>query len=253
MSEDSGQTIVLILVPVVLLFFCVSAGACGTPEDERFRESTRKREYEEFVEEVATTMSEKRTDPANIETESIAAPRSGSHIAEFKSFKIGTKKEEEEEKKNRTLKDTFTADLSLTFIKDDKNGEGYHITGKRLDKYGQTIIQDGFMCNTGHAFWQEKYISSNARHIADDSSAASYWDGPRVEEIPILTMGKFIIYDEENQGRMTFEGIWHCKHKAIPSGKVKMKTQMFGEPIVVGSEGQNLVIAAAVPVEINVA
>jgi len=248
MIELGVALIVFFLLGCCCIGHIAETNRADNNESERYNK--RMKDYKDYEEKVTIRMTEKRTDPSNIDnTQSVSAPapapRSGSHIAQFKTVNGGT----------------FTADLSLFFIKDEENGEGYYITGKRVDKFGQTVIQDGFMCNTGDAYWKEKYISSNARHIvrdrddSSDSSSASYWDGPRVEDHCAITVGKFNIYDEENQGRMTFEGIWHSDHVAFPAGTVCSKSLIFGKPVMVGSgsEGQNNVvdIPEAIPVEIE--
>eukprot|EP00546_Thalassionema_frauenfeldii_P001967 CAMPEP_0178934420 /NCGR_PEP_ID=MMETSP0786-20121207/23852_1 /TAXON_ID=186022 /ORGANISM="Thalassionema frauenfeldii, Strain CCMP 1798" /LENGTH=176 /DNA_ID=CAMNT_0020612199 /DNA_START=120 /DNA_END=650 /DNA_ORIENTATION=- len=140
--------------------------------------------------------------------ESTYEPRSGGYIAKVQV--------------NLKSQIKFTADYSFTFTKDEEEGKAYVITGSRVDRYGQTVIAEGFMCHSGQAYWKERYISSHSASLDPDV------EGPRLENVECVTMGRFTRFDLTREGRMTFEGEWRTKHKELPGGVLQMQSRVVG-------------------------
>lgn len=150
-------------------------------------------------------------------------PRSGIHVA---NIRIMSKTN----KGRFIIRSKFTAEYTLSFLIDEQSGEGYFITGKRVDTYGQTTIEKGYLCHSGDAFWIEKFIASNAQTDEERNANGSkeQWYDPCVTDAKTVMKGKFIGADQRHNGKTTFSGDWFCEHADLPCGRIKMASQGFG-------------------------
>lgn len=140
----------------------------------------------------------------------------------------------------------FTADFTLSFQPDAESGEDYFITGKRVDRYGQSTITEGYMCHNGHAYWKEKYVVSLARLVRDHTNPyRTYWDGPVMIDAEVVMLGQFNINNNTQRGQTTFLGVWSSQQVEVPSGKVETRSQVLFGP--------NIYPIVEVPVAVAVA
>lgn len=195
--------ILVVLITIPLCVWCLRSSGSG-PSISTDKLDMR---YAAFLSKASATIAEMKNNPYN-RFESTYEPRSGGYIAKVQvNLKSPIK---------------FTADYSFTFTKDEEERQGYGITGSRVDKYGQTIIAKGFMCHSGQAYWKERYIASHDTSIDPDG------EGPHLENVECVTMGRFTRFDLTREGRMTFEGEWRSKHKELPSGVLQMQSHVVG-------------------------
>jgi hypothetical protein len=243
-------TILLVLVgvllPMGLIAYCCISGENAEEakrlEKDRIVKET-KDGYDALLTEAHFTIAAKRSlTIASTPTDDRQqmSPHSGSHVGQFQTIV-----EDAKGYGVKQGKEPFTADFNLSFIPDEESGEGYFITGKRIDRYGQTIITEGYMCHSRDTYWKEKYIASFARFMKSDDSADGYHDGPVVTDLGVVVLGKFKDNNGAQMGKMTFRGQWSCQHIDIPGGKMKMDSQAFGSNIAVA-------VAVAVAVGDNV-
>jgi hypothetical protein len=237
-----------VLLPMGLIAYCCISGEAAQEatrlEKDRIVKETEDG-YDALLKKAHSTIAAKRS-LANASTSTDdhqqMSPHSGSHVGQFQTIV-----KDAEGNNMKQGKQPFTADFTLSFVPDEESGEGYFLTGKRIDRYGQTIITEGYMCHSGDTYWKEKYIASFARFMKSDGSTDVYHDGPVVTDLGVVVLGKFKGNNETQMGKSTFRGQWSSQHIDIPGGKVKMASQAFGSNVAVA-----VAVCDDVPAEIVV-
>jgi len=242
--------LVCVILPMGLIAYCCISGEAAEEatrlEKDRIVKQT-KDGYDALLTKAHYTIAAKRSlanasTPTDDHQEQMASPHSGSHVGQFQT--IVKDADGNDARQGNSL---FTVDFTLSFVPDEESGEGYFVTGKRIDRYGQTIITEGYMCHSGDAYWKEKYIASFARFMKSDNSARDdYHDGPVVTDLGVVVLGKFKGNNATQMGKTTFQGQWSCQHIDIPGGKVKMDSQALGSNVAVLA----VVLGDVVPAEV---
>ena len=171
-------------------------------------------------------------------------PQSGIHVAEFQIM------DENDSGEFVHNGEKFTAEYTLSFEQDEDSGEGYFISGKRVDKYGQTIIQEGYMCRGGDAYWKDKLIASFARETNNHADVENL-DGPRLTGIMTVVLGKFVSTDN----KITFKGERFSEHMRLARGKINMVSQTHGQtyanaPVIISGMTEAIAVDTVIIAEI---
>jgi len=149
---------------------------------------------------VATKRSLVNASTPTDDHQQMMSPHSGSHVGQFQTIV------KDDGNDTTPCNSLFTVDFTLSFVPDEESGEGYFLTGKRIDRYGQTIITEGYMCHSGIAYWKEKYFARFVRFMKSDDSTDDHHDGQVVTDLGVVVMEKFKRSNETQMGKTTFRG-----------------------------------------------
>ena len=155
-------TCLLAVIAVIAIMICLCVPE--QREEEKAAELKTIREYyKDALDSARQCVEISKVAPTEaVEATVVATPTSGSYIA----TKGGTKYSPGHERfastpelpSSMTWNQKFKAEFSLVFTPD--NACGYVISGKGIDKYGQSVIEEGYMTNDGTFFWVEEVSAS---------------------------------------------------------------------------------------------
>merc|ERR1712165_142930 len=217
--------IALIIIPCLFAVIAIMVSLCVSEqrEEEKTAELKTIREYyKDALDSARQCVEISKVAPTEAgEATVFVTPTSGSYIA----TKVGTKYSPGDERfasapelpPSVTWNKKFKAEFNLVFTPD--NECGYVISGKGIDKYGQSIIEEGYMTNDGTFFWVEEYIASFATKWEDSSGNVHRTD---VAQRKVLIKGSMI------KDRNTLEGVWMMDFAKIKGGTVTMKFSPHG-------------------------
>eukprot|EP00551_Chaetoceros_affinis_P015608 CAMPEP_0203712546 /NCGR_PEP_ID=MMETSP0091-20130426/70089_1 /ASSEMBLY_ACC=CAM_ASM_001089 /TAXON_ID=426623 /ORGANISM="Chaetoceros affinis, Strain CCMP159" /LENGTH=255 /DNA_ID=CAMNT_0050590527 /DNA_START=320 /DNA_END=1087 /DNA_ORIENTATION=+ len=195
------------------------------------------------------------------EASPVAVPTSGSYIATKKTSRYSPSDERFASTDSQYKSQAVKAEFNLVFTPDEEYG--YTIRGKGIDKYGQSIIEEGYMTTDGTFYWVEEYIASFANkwdkygqsiieegymttdgtfywveeYIAsfankwEDSSGNVHQDQPDVAGLNVLIKGCMTQGQDsvENSGNVNIlEGVWMMNFAEIKGGAVTMTLSPHG-------------------------
>eukprot|EP00551_Chaetoceros_affinis_P001378 CAMPEP_0203638536 /NCGR_PEP_ID=MMETSP0088-20131115/4549_1 /ASSEMBLY_ACC=CAM_ASM_001087 /TAXON_ID=426623 /ORGANISM="Chaetoceros affinis, Strain CCMP159" /LENGTH=224 /DNA_ID=CAMNT_0050493199 /DNA_START=292 /DNA_END=966 /DNA_ORIENTATION=+ len=182
------------------------------------------------------------------EASPVAVPTSGSYIATKKRTRYSPSDERFASTDSQHKSQAFKAEFNLVFTPDEEYG--YTIKGKGTDKYGKSIIEEGYMTTDGTFYWVEEYIASFANKW-EDSSGHVHQNQPDVVGLNVLIKGCMTQGQDsvENSGNVDIlEGVWMMNFTEIKGGAVTMTLSAHGfAPVanirVIATEAESLLFA----------